>query len=59
MLKFAGEDGLSAGSAETIVPRPGLLFIFPSFLMHGVRPYTGTGLRMSIAFNFGVYPLET
>ncbi len=29
MLKFAGEDGLSAGSAETIKPRPGLLFIFP------------------------------
>jgi len=56
MLKFAGEDGLSAGSAETIVPRPGLLFIFPSFLMHGVRPYRGTGLRISIAFNFGVYP---
>lgn len=56
MLKFAGEDGLSAGSAETIVPRPGLLFIFPSFLMHSVRPYRGTGLRISIAFNFGVYP---
>lgn len=54
-LKFAGEGGLAAGSAETILPRPGLLFIFPSFLMHAVRPYHGTGLRISIAFNFGLY----
>ena len=53
-LKFAGEDGASIGSAETIRPRPGLLFIFPSWLYHQVRPYRGTGLRISIAFNFGV-----
>lgn len=53
-LKFAGEDGASVGSAETIRPRPGLLFIFPSWLYHQVRPYRGTGLRISIAFNFGV-----
>jgi uncharacterized protein (TIGR02466 family) len=54
-LKFAGEDGKSAGSAETIRPRPGLMFIFPSFLLHAVRPYRGTALRISIAFNFGLY----
>src|SRR5579863_7072652 len=54
-LKFGGEDGLSAGSAETIRPRPGLMFIFPSFLLHAVRPYRGDGLRISIAFNFGLY----
>ena len=58
-LKFAGEGGLSAGSAETILPRPGLMFIFPSFLIHAVRPYRGTGLRISIAFNFGFYPETT
>jgi uncharacterized protein (TIGR02466 family) len=56
-LKFAGEDGRSAGSAETIRPRAGLMFIFPSFLLHAVRPYRGTQLRISIAFNFGLYPL--
>ena len=56
MLKFAGEDGLSAGSAETIRPRPGLLFIFPSFVLHAVRPYRGDRLRISIAINFGVDP---
>jgi hypothetical protein len=54
-LKFAGEDGRSAGSAETIRPRAGLMFIFPSFLLHAVRPYLGTQLRISIAFNFGLY----
>jgi len=53
-LKFAGEDGASVGSAETIRPRPGLLFIFPSWLYHQVRPYRGSALRISIAFNFGV-----
>jgi uncharacterized protein (TIGR02466 family) len=54
-LKFGGEDGLSAGSAETIRPRAGLMFIFPSFLLHAVRPYRGNDLRISIAFNFGLY----
>ncbi|HWK45078.1 MAG TPA: 2OG-Fe(II) oxygenase family protein [Stellaceae bacterium] len=53
-LKFAGEDGASVGSAETILPRPGLLVVFPSWLYHQVRPYRGTELRISIAFNFGV-----
>jgi uncharacterized protein (TIGR02466 family) len=53
-LKCAGEDGTSVGSAETIRPRPGLLFLFPSWLRHQVRPYRGTGLRISIAFNLGI-----
>ena len=53
-LKFAGEDGTSVGSAETIRPRPGLLMLFPSWLYHQVRPYRGSGLRISIAFNLGV-----
>ena len=53
-LKFAGEDGASAGSGETIRPRPGLLFLFPSWLFHQVRPYRGDRLRISMAFNFGL-----
>ena len=40
-LKFMGEDGQSVGAAETIRPRPGLLFLFPSWLFHQVRPYRG------------------
>lgn len=54
-LKFGGEDGLSAGSAETIRPRAGLMFLFPSFLLHAVRPYRGNGQRISVAFNLGLY----
>ena len=53
-LKFSGEDGQSVGAAETIRPRPGLLMLFPSWLFHQVRPYRGTGLRISIAFNLSV-----
>jgi len=53
---FAGEDGRSAGSAQTIRTACGLLFLFPSFLLHAVRPYTGNSLRISIAFNLGLYP---
>lgn len=53
-LRFAGEDGRSAGSGETIQPRPGLLVLFPSWLAHQVRPYRGTALRISLAFNLGV-----
>ncbi|HEY5302216.1 MAG TPA: 2OG-Fe(II) oxygenase family protein [Acetobacteraceae bacterium] len=53
-LKFAGEDGASVGSAETIRPKPGLLVLFPSWLFHQVRPYRGTGLRISIAFNLAL-----
>jgi hypothetical protein len=54
-LKFAGDDGQSAGSAQTIRPKPGLMVLFPSFLLHAVRPYRGQGLRISIAFNLGLY----
>lgn len=53
-MKFAGADGASAGSGETIRPKPGLLFLFPSWLFHQVRPYRGTRLRISMAFNLGV-----
>ncbi len=53
-LKFAGEDGQSVGGAETIRPRPGLMILFPSWLLHQVRPYRGTGLRISLAFNLSI-----
>ncbi len=53
-LRFAGEDGLSAGSGETIRPKAGLLILFPSWLYHQVRPYRGADLRISIAFNLGL-----
>lgn len=53
-LKFAGQDGASVGNAEAIRPKPGLLFLFPSWLQHQVRPYRGSSLRISIAFNLSL-----
>ena len=53
-LQFAAEGVAAAGAGETIRPRPGLLFVFPSWLFHQVRPYRGSGLRISIAFNLGL-----
>ncbi len=53
-LRFAGEDGASAGAGETIRPKPGLLILFPSWLFHQVRPYRGDRLRISVAFNLGL-----
>ncbi len=34
-----------------IRPRPGLMVLFPGWLKHFVHPHTGTGTRISIAFN--------
>jgi uncharacterized protein (TIGR02466 family) len=36
-------------------PRTGMIVIFPSWLQHAVRPYNGTGERMSIAINVTIY----
>ena len=35
----------------TLRPEAGVLFVFPSFLYHGVHPYQGSSPRISIAFN--------
>ncbi len=51
MLAFRTAGGQSAGASEVIVPRAGNLVMFPSWLSHGVRPYNGTDVRISIAVN--------
>lgn len=51
MLAFRTAGGQSAGASEVIVPRAGNLVMFPSWLSHGVRPYNGTDVRISIAMN--------
>jgi uncharacterized protein (TIGR02466 family) len=53
-LKFTGEDGASVGAAETIPPRAGVMILFPSWLLHQVRPYRGKATRISIAFNLSI-----
>ena len=44
-------DGPSMGASEVIRPAAGTVIMFPSWLSHAVRPYTGTGTRISIAIN--------
>ncbi len=51
-LRISGS--LSAGATERVRPQSGRMVIFPAWLMHQVRPYRGTGVRISIAFNLTV-----
>jgi uncharacterized protein (TIGR02466 family) len=54
LLAFAVPGGQSAGVSELIRPEAGTLLMFPSWLSHGVRPYTGSAVRISIAMNFSI-----
>jgi hypothetical protein len=48
-LRVAMPRNLS--STERLSPKAGRLVMFPSWMMHQVRPYRGTAERISIAFN--------
>lgn len=49
------DDGIS--ETEILMrPATGRLLMFPSWLTHGVRPYLGTGTRISIAVNVLTLP---
>ncbi|MEM7768788.1 MAG: TIGR02466 family protein [Pseudomonadota bacterium] len=50
-LCFATNGGQAVGASEMIRPLEGNLVMFPSWLSHGVRPYTGDKVRISIALN--------
>lgn len=50
-LAFRTAGGISVGASEIIPPRAGNLVMFPSWLSHGVRPYRGDKVRISIALN--------
>jgi uncharacterized protein (TIGR02466 family) len=54
LLGFAVPGGQSAGASELIFPQSGQFILFPSWLQHGVRPYLGERMRISVAFNFSV-----
>lgn len=45
------KGGGAFGATELISPVPGMILMFPSWLSHAVRPYTGDGTRISIAIN--------
>jgi uncharacterized protein (TIGR02466 family) len=53
-LTFPGPDGASLGESQRLTPRAGMFVVFPSWLSHGVCPYRGTGVRISIAINFSI-----
>ncbi|CAN5792544.1 hypothetical protein BH11PSE3_BH11PSE3_28990 [soil metagenome] len=53
-LGVAMPGGLTAGATEKVLPRAGRLVMFPSWMMHQVRPYRGTAERISIAFNLSL-----
>jgi uncharacterized protein (TIGR02466 family) len=53
-LAVAMPGGLKAGSNEPVIPKAGRLVMFPSWLLHQVRPYRGNAERISIAFNLTV-----
>ncbi len=51
LLAFSTASGQSVGANEVVVPKAGSLVMFPSWLSHGVRPYYGQDVRISIALN--------
>lgn len=53
-LRYMTPGGLSAGREDFIEPRTGTMVLFPSWLIHAVRPYRGRRKRLSIAFNLSV-----
>ena len=53
-LTFPGADGVALGEAQRVSPRAGMIVVFPSWLLHGVRPYRGTRVRISIPINWSL-----
>lgn len=51
----------SLAADHVIEPKPGMLVLFPSYMWHGVIPYTTPDARMTIAFDLepsAVIPVE-
>ena len=53
-LAFNMQGGRSVGANEVVPPRAGRLVLFPSWILHQVRPYRGTSQRISIALNLSL-----
>ena len=53
-LTFAVPGGASVGASQTIIPRAGMMVLFPAWVLHAVRPYRGKATRISIAFNLSL-----
>jgi len=55
-LVYQDETGTKQMSQHRIRPEPGKLVIFPSWMMHSVRPHKGPRERISIAMNVLALP---
>jgi uncharacterized protein (TIGR02466 family) len=55
-LRYRRPDGKIYASEATLRPRTGRIVMFPSWLMHSVRLYRGSGTRISIAVNLSALP---
>ena len=55
---FGKLPGFMFGRHMMIKPQSGLLVAFPAWLEHGVRPFFGTGERISIAVNIDITRFE-
>lgn len=56
-LVFAA-DGAAEEMKFEIIPEPGKLVAFPSWLMHGVKPHQGSRDRISVALNIMAIPVR-
>ena len=50
-LRLRDADGKAQQSEVSLRPRTGMIVMFPSWLQHAVRPFHGSGTRISIAIN--------
>ena len=55
-LVFQDENGEKQMSQFRVRPEPGKLVVFPSWLMHAVRPHNGPRERISVAMNILAVP---
>lgn len=55
-LRFADESGKPEEVQYRVTPVPGKLILFPSWLLHGVKPHSGARDRISIAMNVMAMP---
>ncbi|GEQ99810.1 hypothetical protein JCM17845_04340 [Iodidimonas gelatinilytica] len=55
---FAVKDSkdMVQGREQVFRPAAGTMVVFPSWLMHSVRPYLGTHERVSVAINLSLVP---
>ena len=56
-FRFLGQDGQPVQVQPEIRTQRGNFIMFPAWLRHGVRPYTGNRQRISIALNVDATPL--